>query len=54
MINPTFASIKHQKDVANIKTSIGKRFEHFPTTFKEIREIRETAKPNLPLPTKRL
>ena len=54
MINPTFASIKHQKDVTNIKASIGKRFDHFPTTFKEIREIRETAKPSMPLASKRL
>lgn len=43
MINPTFASIKFQKETngSASKGSAGRRHEQQPTSFKEIRELKE-------------
>ena len=44
MINPTFASIKYQKDIHNIKSNIIRKYQPLPSSFKEIREITESGK----------
>jgi hypothetical protein len=43
MINPTFASIKFQKEMnaSASKSSAGRKYEPQPTSFKEIRELKE-------------
>jgi hypothetical protein len=47
MQNATFASFKVQKDVASlsIKTSTAKKSDHVPTSFQQIKELKENNPP---------
>jgi len=45
--NTTFASFKIHKDITTlgIKTSAAKKYDHLPTSFQQIKELKESNPP---------